>query len=44
VVGADDTNGYYAALDWVAPATGTYVLRVTSFEAALTGQLVVTRG
>ena len=44
LVGADDTNGYYAALDWVAPATGTYVLRVTSFEAVTTGQLVVTRG
>jgi len=43
VVGADDTNGYYAALDWVAPATGTYVLRVTSFEAVTTGLLVVTR-
>jgi predicted Zn-dependent protease len=43
VVGADDTNAYWAALDWVAPATGTYVLRVTSFEAVTTGQLVVTR-
>jgi len=44
VIGADDTNGYYAALNWVAPATGTYVLRVTSFEAVSTGELVVTRG
>ena len=43
VVGADDTNAYWAALDWVAPATGTYVLRVTSFEAVTTGLLVVTR-
>ena len=43
LVGADDTNAYWAALDWVAPVTGTYVLRVTSFEAATTGQLVVTR-
>src|SRR5262245_55191598 len=43
VVGADDTNGYYAALNWVAPATGTYTLRVTSFEAVTTGELVVTR-
>ena len=43
VVGADDTKGYFAGLDWVAPAAGTYRLRVSSFEAASTGTLVVTR-
>ena len=44
LVAADDTNDYFAAIDWVAPATGTYKLRVTSFEAVATGDLVVTRG
>jgi tetratricopeptide (TPR) repeat protein len=44
VVGSDDANGYLAAFDWVAEATATYRLRVTSFEAATTGPLVVTRG
>jgi hypothetical protein len=43
-VGSDDANGYLAAFDWVAEATATYRLRVTSFEAATTGPLVVTRG
>jgi hypothetical protein len=43
VVGSDDDNAYFAAFDWVAPATGTYRLRVTSFESVNTGELVVTR-
>jgi hypothetical protein len=43
VVGADDTRGYFAGLDWVAPAAGTYRLRVSSFEAASTGLLTVAR-
>jgi hypothetical protein len=43
VVGSDDDNAYFAAFDWVAPATGTYRLQVTSFESINTGELVVTR-
>jgi tetratricopeptide (TPR) repeat protein len=43
VVGSDDDNAYFAAFDWVAPATGTYRLQVTSFESISTGELVVTR-
>jgi hypothetical protein len=43
VVGSDDANAYFAAFDWVAEATGTYRLQVTSFEAINTGELVVTR-
>jgi tetratricopeptide (TPR) repeat protein len=43
VVGSDDANSYFAAIDWVAPATGTYRLQVTSFESINTGDLVVTR-
>jgi hypothetical protein len=35
---------YFAAFDWVAEETGTYMLHVTSFEAVSTGELVVTRG
>jgi len=43
VVGSDDFKGYMAGLDWVAPAGGTYRLRVTSFEAVDTGTLLVAR-
>jgi hypothetical protein len=43
VVGSDDAVKYFAALDWAPPATGTYQMRVTSFEAISTGPLVVTR-
>ena len=43
VVGSDDYKGYFAGLAWVAPAGGTYRLRVTSFEGASTGQLLVVR-
>ncbi|HEX5589329.1 MAG TPA: tetratricopeptide repeat protein [Candidatus Limnocylindrales bacterium] len=43
VVGSDDDAGYFAAFDWVPPATGTYRLLVTSFEAISTGQLDVSR-
>jgi tetratricopeptide (TPR) repeat protein len=42
-VGSDDENAYFAAFDWVAPETGTYLLQVTSFESINTGELVVTR-
>ena len=44
VVGGDDEAGYHVAFDWVAEATGTYVLQVMFFEAVNTGVLVVTRG
>jgi tetratricopeptide (TPR) repeat protein len=43
VVGGDDFKGYFAGFEWVAPAAGTYRLRVTSFEAASTGQITVSR-
>jgi len=36
-------DGLAAGLDWVASATGTYRVRVTSFESVNTGELVVTR-
>jgi hypothetical protein len=42
-VGSDDENAYFAAFDWVAAKTGTYLLQVTSFESINTGELVVTR-
>ena len=44
VVGSDDSDAYFAAFDFVSPVAGTYRLRVTSFEAVSTGELVVTRG
>ena len=43
VIGSDDANAYFAAFDWTAPASGTYLLQVTSFESINTGELVVTR-
>lgn len=43
VVGSDDYKGYMAGFEWVAPAAGTYKLRVTSFEAVNTGTLSVAR-
>jgi len=43
VVGGDDFKGYFAGFVWVAPAAATYRLRVTSFEAASTGLLTVSR-
>lgn len=43
VVGNDDYIKYLAGFQWVAPQTGTYLLRVTSFEGVNTGQLQVTR-
>jgi tetratricopeptide (TPR) repeat protein len=43
VVGSDDDSGYFAAIDWVAPETGTYRLQVTFFEAVNTGVLHVGR-
>src|SRR5262249_29485859 len=43
VVGSDDYVDYFAGFQWVAPSTGTYELRVTSFEGVSTGGLTVTR-
>jgi tetratricopeptide (TPR) repeat protein len=44
VAGSDDTNGYFAAFDWVATTTATYHLRVTFFESVNSGSLLVERG
>jgi hypothetical protein len=44
VVGSDDDAGYFADFEWVAEETGTYLLKVSSFEAVSTGELVVTSG
>jgi tetratricopeptide (TPR) repeat protein len=43
VVGGDDYIKYFAGFVWTAEETGTYLLRVTSFESVSTGQLAVTR-
>ena len=44
VIGNDDFSGYLAGFeDWVAAETGTYHMRVTTFESVSTGQLVVSR-
>ena len=43
VVGSDDARFYFAAFDWQAEETGTYMLLVTSFESINTGSLTVTR-
>jgi tetratricopeptide (TPR) repeat protein len=43
VVGSDDENAYFAAFEYTAEETGTYLLQVTSFEGVNTGELVVTR-
>jgi tetratricopeptide (TPR) repeat protein len=43
ITGSDDVTKYFAALNWVATASGTYKVRVSSFESVNTGELVVTR-
>jgi hypothetical protein len=43
VLGSDDYRQYFAGFEWVAAATGTYRMRVTSFESVNTGDLVVSR-
>lgn len=43
VLGADDVNAYFAAFDYVAPTTGTYTMKVTSFESIATGSLTIMR-
>lgn len=43
VVASDDYQKYFAGLEWSVPATGTYRLRVTSFEGVWSGNLLVGR-
>ena len=43
ILGSDDYRSYYAGFEWVVPATGTYLMQVTSFESIDSGELVVTR-
>jgi len=43
VTGGDDFMQYYAGFQWVAGATGTYVLQVAFFEAVNYGGIKVTR-
>jgi tetratricopeptide (TPR) repeat protein len=43
VTASDDDDWYFAAFDWPADTTGTYVMRVTSFEGVNTGTLDVVR-
>jgi tetratricopeptide (TPR) repeat protein len=43
LVGSDDYRVYYAGLLWTAPATATYRVRVSSFEAATPGEMLITR-
>jgi hypothetical protein len=43
VLGSDDYRQYFAGFQWVTAATGTYRVRVTSFESVNTGDLVVSR-
>jgi len=43
VLGSDDTNAYFAAIDWNAEVAGMYKVQVTFFESVNYGQLVVTR-
>jgi hypothetical protein len=43
VLGSDDYRQYFAGFQWMAAATGTYRIWVTSFESVNTGDLVVSR-
>jgi len=43
VLGSDDYRQYFAGFQWVAATSGTYRVRVTSFESVNTGDLVVSR-
>ena len=44
VIGSDDVIGYHAAFDYVPQVTGTFHLRATFFESAITGVLTISRG
>lgn len=43
VLGSDDYRQYFAGFQWVTATSGTYRVRVTSFESVNTGDLVVSR-
>ena len=43
IAGSDDYVKYFAGLDIVVPAAGTYKMRVTSFESVNTGVMTVAR-
>ena len=43
VLGSDDDNRYFAEFTYVAPAAGTYHMKVTFFEAVATGTMHITR-
>src|SRR5215813_470556 len=43
VLGSDDYKRYFAGFVWVAGVSGTYRMRVTSFEGIDTGDLIVSR-
>jgi hypothetical protein len=43
VIGGDDFKAYMAGFNWIAESNGTFKLRVTTFEAASTGLMVLTR-
>ena len=43
VIGSDDDDAYFAKFNYVAPAAGTYKLKVTFFESVITGSLNVSR-
>jgi hypothetical protein len=43
VTGGDDKEAYFAGCSWTVPEAGTCRLRVSSFEAVSTGELVVSR-
>ena len=43
VLGSDDYRQYFAGFQWMAVASGTYRIWVTSFESVNTGDLVVSR-
>jgi tetratricopeptide (TPR) repeat protein len=44
VAGNDDSQRYFAGFDFIADQSGTYTVRITSFEGIWTGQLLVKRG
>jgi tetratricopeptide (TPR) repeat protein len=43
VIGGDDFKAYFAGFHWIAESNETYTLHVTTFEAASTGLMVLTR-
>ena len=43
VLGSDDYKSYFAGFVWVAPASGTYTIRTSFFEAVNTGTILLSR-